>query len=313
MEKIERLNLAKECISGGCGEDDKMYSMFLLCCYGLLDKFGSEYSELIKLVFSNSNFFIEDKPLQELISRAGYNYKVVKGEKACSFTGVFATLDTQLNFGIDKEKPSIFINTTNISANDLLITFTHEISHIIKGLIRNVIVEPEENIVAIRCGLSLAIYNTENRDLNREIHNNILDELTTVFQTADMMNSICQIERELLDDKTKLFYDKLKTYMLKFPSGYEKSTPYFKPLWENDCFKDLIDSNVIMGNIEKIEEEFDGIMGENKFRRFSLALDNLYCENYTGIKKLENDIILKKMVYDYNRLTKKAEKKKLKS
>lgn len=313
MEKIERLNLAKECISGACDEDDQMYGMFLLCCYGLLDKFGSEYSELIKLAFSDSNFSLENKPLQELISKAGYNYKVAKGEKASSFTGTFGAMDKHLNFRILNEKPSFFINTTNISANDLLITFTHEILHIVKGLIRNVIMEPEKNIVAIRRGLYLEIYNTENRELNPEIHNNILDELTTVFQTVDVMSSICQIEKELLDDKTKLFYDQLRTYMLKFPSGYENATSYFEPLWKNDCFKDLIDSNVIMGNIEKIEEEFDAVVGQNRFRKFSQALDTLYCENYTGIKKLENDIILKKTVYDYNRLTKKAEKKKLKN
>lgn len=79
MEKIEILNLAKECISGACDEDDQMYGMFLFCCYGLLDKFGSEHSELIKLAFSGSNFFLENRPLQELITKAGYNYKVAKG------------------------------------------------------------------------------------------------------------------------------------------------------------------------------------------------------------------------------------------
>lgn len=278
MEKIERLNLAKECISGACDEDCQMYGMFLLCCYGLLNKFGCEYSELIKLVFSDSNFFIEDKPLQELINKTGYQYKVVKGEKATSFTGVFGALDRQLNFRIKNDKPTICIGTTNMNANDLLVTFTHEISHLVNGLIRSVIMEPDKKIITIRRGLLLEVYNTENRDLTPDCYNTILDEVITVFQTADMMRSICKLERDFLDDKTKLFYDELHPETLSFPRGYERATPYFKTLWDNDCFKDLIDSNVIMGNIEKIEEEFDGVTEKDKFRRFSQALDNLYCQ-----------------------------------
>ena len=61
----------------------------------------------------------------------------------------------------------------------------------------------------------------------------------------------------------------------------------------------MIDYNIIMGNVEKIEEEFDAVVWQNRFRKFSQALDTLYCENYTGIKKLENDIILKKTVHDW--------------
>ena len=313
MDKAEKLNLAKYSIGDTINEDNPNYGLFLFSCYGLLDKFGSEYAELIKMIFTDSNFFLENKPLQELIDKTGYQYKVVKGEKATSFTGVFGALDSQLNFRIKQEKPIVCISTTDISANEFLSRFTHEISHIIKGLIRSVIMQPNENIVTIRRGLVLEKYNTEARDLNAICYNEILEEVTTVFQTADMMESICQLDRELLNDNVKLFYDQLDLSTLSLPCGYERTIPYFETLWQNDSFKHLIDDNVIMGNVEKIEEEFDGIIGQDKFKRFSQALDNLYCANCTGIKKVENGIFLKRTINDYNKITSKKESKKVKS
>ena len=57
MEMIDKINLARDCISGAIDEEDKNYGLFFLSCYGLISKFGSQYSDLIKYAFSETKFF----------------------------------------------------------------------------------------------------------------------------------------------------------------------------------------------------------------------------------------------------------------
>ena len=263
--------------------------------------------------FLRQNFFIGDKPIQALIDVTGYRCKAVEGEMGTAFTGPVVCLDNHLNLRVQQESPKLCMTTINRSANKQLVTFTHEFSHIVNGLLRSVIMEPEKNKITIRRGLLLEVYDMEDRDLNPVCHNMILDEVINVFQTADMMRSICQLDRELLDDKVRDFFDKLDLSSISIPQGYESITTKFRPLWENDVFRDSIDDNIIIGDIEKIEEHFDGIVGQSKLMKFSEALDNSFFCYTKGLRKIENDFFIRKTICDYNKITGQKAIQKVKS
>lgn len=313
METINKLNLAKNIALSVSDLDDENYSLYYLACYGLISKYGDTYLDLIEKLFQECLFFIEKKTLKELLHLSGNKHNVIPGEKACSFSGICAAIDNQLNLVICEDNPIICVSTIDCTPNEKLIITTHEISHIFKSLINNIIRDTDKNTITIRRGLLLETFDADDRDLNATYSNFVLDEIINVFQTADIMKSVCEIDKSLLDDNVRKFFDTLDLDNLIIPSGYGSITEELAPLWENEHFKNSFDYSVVEGDIESIENDFNNIMGEDKFREFSLAIDFNFFNSGISPKKIKSIRTIMSTVFNYNRKTLKKGTEKFKS
>ena len=56
----------------------------------------------------------------------------------------------------------------------------------------------------------------------------------------------------------------------------------FRPLFEFDYIKRLINTNMYLGNIDRIKNEFDSVLGNGSFEAMSKKLDKLYEDFYRG-------------------------------
>ena len=297
MEMLEKINLSKTIVSECISKNDENYGLYFLTCYGLLSKFGDEYLPLIEEFFRNTDFFIEDEPLEYLVYTSGekdYNYI---GEDAIGFGKYNVTLNDNFQYVVVERKPKICMTTTNKKSNEKLTIFTHESAHIIKSLINGIF--RDSNSVTLRGGLRIWSLDTNDLDADWIHYNDIFDEVLNVFQTADMMEYICQLDPNLLDDETRRFYDGLDLDTLSEPSGYVRCTPLLKTLWENTSFKSSIETNIVTGQINNIISDFDTITGDGSFSLLSRSIDEV-AKGKNKLIKLKSKRIVKSIVSKYN-------------
>lgn len=281
MEMIERINLANKIVSSRFDKCNKHYGIYFLGCYGLLSKFGDNYLELVEQLFKECDFRIDNKPLKELvIEKDGYwDEKKMEDPKyeifSISRSGITYRVNDNLEFELFQTTPVMFISTSNVHFNLLLNNFIHESSHIIKTLLNcsNII---DKNNMTRRTGLTIEhVGRFWEKYVIVHKCNNLLDEVINVFQTSEMMNEIGKLDRNLLDDEAKQIFDKLDFSSISDFQGYNDALSYFEPLWENSTFKNSIEENIVIGNIEKIESDFNEVMGEDSFKDFSKLCDQL--------------------------------------
>ena len=186
---------------------------------------------------------------------------------------------------------------SNKKSNEKLTIFTHESAHIIKSLIN--CVSRDSSNVTLRGGLRIWSLDTTDLDADWVHYNDILDEVLNVFQTADMMEAICQLDSNLLDYETKKFYDSLDLATLSELSGYVHCTPLLIPLWKNDYFKNSIEANIVTGQINNIVSDFDTITEDGSFDLLSRSIDEV-AKSKNKLKKLNSKRIVKSIVSKYN-------------
>lgn len=278
----EVLNLAYEIVNKRFNKNDEHYGLYVLGCYGLLTKFGDEYLSLIEKFFSECEFYIDDMPLEKLKSLVNLNLladddieNATKVAVSCNGHGL-AIEDNKLKY--EKIPIRVFCSTTDSSNNDILNCFIHEASHIVKSFVDAVIEDEDKKKLIIRCGCSFEELSLEDDYLHRESHNLILDEVINVFQTTDMMIKIRDLDAALLDDTVLKFYSKLDLATMDEHFGYDFFVLLTEKLWENECFKNSVENNIVIGNISKINDEFDQVT--NIPNSFSAMADCLDCIGY---------------------------------
>ena len=215
-----------------------------------------------------------------------------------SRSGITYRVNDNLEFELFQTTPVMFISTSNVHFNLLLNNFIHESSHIIKTLLNcsNII---DKNNMTRRTGLTIEhVGRFWEKYVIVHKCNNLLDEVINVFQTSEMMNEIGKLDRNLLDDEAKQIFDKLDFNTIGDFQGYNDALSYFEPLWENSTFKNSIEENIVVGNIEKIESDFNQVMGEDRFRDFSKLCDQLLLRS-TFVAPHE-EVLITSIVTKYN-------------
>ena len=214
------------------------------------------------------------------ISSLGYTFRLEDGE-----------------FVKYKEKPFIICNSER-SNTDLLNIFIHEFNHLVKSTLNSLEVGHLE--YCIRSGISYyrCKYKDKNDTLYEYNYYDALDEVINVIETTEMMENLLLLP--IIDD-----YDIDKDDLSK-DVGYDVCVELIRPLWSNPTFRSLIEDNIIDGNTENIIREFDKVLGEGSFDKFTDYLDDLdYADGYNSKSKkttrLKNNV--RKMVNEYNRKT----------
>lgn len=266
----ELLEKSEQIVSKNHNEDYEYYGLLVLTCYALLCKF-EPYEEIIKELFDTCEFHIENKPLFQIIYKENFSIETINSHLDLGSLVGLANSGEDLHYDAEldcyiKTPPSIYCSA-ECDATELLDTTIHELAHLVKGRINNSFIDEDNNSYK-RSGIQLMCEETET------YMNLALDEAINTLQTADMSKYIKDLINTPMNKKVKEFYNKLNQDNLGQISGNELVANLLLPLWNNEHFKSNIESNIVEGNIDLIENDFNSIIrNENAFNDFSEAFD----------------------------------------
>ena len=292
----DKFILAEQIVSSRFKKDNLYYGLYVLSCYGLLTKF-EDYTDIIKYLFKDCEFYTTEKPLNEL------NYESYEFNIDNDFGEVVGLSDIGRDFYLEEDKlitynytnPKIFCSTVN-GPNETINTVIHELSHLIKSCIKTFY--KENDSIIQRCGLYTIEETKENHFLSS---NSTLDEVINVLQVSDMLKEIKKLNSDDMSDEVKFFFNKLNLDDLDKHIGYETGVMLLLPLWKNDKFKDLIEDNIVIGNIETIKDGFNKFIGINdEFSYFSSSLDMIIDVENSDDEILEHGIHIESIVDLFN-------------
>lgn len=287
------LCMAEEIVEQRITRQDKNYGLLVLCCYGLLSKFGERYEKIVKNVLLRAEFHVDEKSLSQLLTDGkieidniynGHdimNCSVPSDALATSFQGDYLYFKKNGRVVHEKVRPQVFCSTLiadENSCNTLLNLLIHELSHLVKSSI-NCIKKDCYNFFEIRNGLSTLSYHVSHGEAIVESKNETLDEVINVLQTTEIMACIKKLNKDGLNPQTLEFFNKLDIDTLDRPVGYEYAVRLVEELWKNERFKNSIEDNIVTGDIERIEDDFNQTTRSDLFNDFSRYLD-MVDENY---------------------------------
>ena len=319
MDKmIYNIEKTKDILDKRYSISDDLYGTMFFVCYGLLSKFGDFYTPIIEKLIRTTDVYMADKPMTTLLYEGGYSTdEIYCGEdldnkyfstSAASFPGDDIWIENG-KVMYHRSNPTIFCSTTDKEYSEVLNSILHEFCHLVKGSINYLNID-KPNYFSIRSGLN--VYGGEIDDdgeLQEFSENLIFDEVINVFQTTDMMMEIGKLVPTLLplvvqEDFKRLDLDDMNTLY-----GYDYGTEPMLDLWHNAHFKGLIEDNIVVGNLGKIRDEFNAIVGWNYFHMLSRHLNLLeYAEDEKEQERLT--CFVRTIVRIYNLRTKGIEKRK---
>ena len=316
MKKLlDRLNSTYNIIEKRFSKDDENYELFICGCFCLLGKFGEEFVSLVENVFSNSDFIITEGNTIKLAEEnevTQFSFGDIPEEETefidgLSYNGIHYYFNNEGKVFKDFSNPVVVIPTNNKSKNDLLNTFIHEVSHLIKSQINSSYCE-EYNYYFIRSGLSLYEVNYCAGTLIDNSLFSVLDEVINVFQTTDMMKDLKLLKDITCDNNIKTYLDTINFDELDETFGYDEFSDFFTKLWKNEEFRNIVERDIIVGDLNNIVINFNNIMGKDCFYEFANLWDQLEIvsdiEEYEIVgNKIKSfiDVFNKKTNYQYKK------------
>lgn len=295
MNKL--LSDAEEIISRKYDTNDANYGLLVLGCYSLLQKFGESYTPIVEKVMLDTDIHISNKSLKEMLvgtdvdTEASFSEEELDEEDmvvtAVSTPGYKIELSDTGSILYKNTTPAIYCSTRDENNNNILNALVHEASHLVKSSV-NSISQNKNNVFLLRSGLNIFGYYFEDGQLRTRSDNSMLDEVINVLQTADMMKSVKELAGSKMSPKVKDFYEELDLETLDnmYGYGYTELSDFVRPLWNIPDFKDSIEENIVIGRLDRIQNDFDSILGKGSFHYYSTYLD--YVDgNYTDKKLME--------------------------
>lgn len=300
------LDVAEDIISRKYSSDDPNYGLLVLGCYSLLSKFGEDYLPIVEKVMLEADIHISDKSLKEMLEGTdidiefGFSEEELDEEDmvvtAVSTPGYQLELSDRGSILYKTTTPAIYCSTKGECNNTILNAFVHEASHLVKSAV-NSISQNRNNGFLLRSGLNIFGYRFEDGQFRTKSDNSMLDEVINVLQTADMMKNVKELAGSEMSPKVKDFYDGLDLNELDnmYGYGYTELSDFVRPLWNIPDFKDSVEENIVIGRLDKIQSDFDDVLGKGSFHYYSTYLD--YVDgNY------EDDKLMEQMTDWYGRM-----------
>lgn len=129
--------------------------------------------------------------------------------------------------------------------------------------------------------------------------NLVLDELINVFQTTGAMNEIGKLQGTKLDPVVKKEFDKIDLAETDLLIGYNQCIRAFRPFWNNERFRSVVEDNIITGRLYIIRDDFNEVVGKNYFTTLSRYFNLLYyADSEEEIKGLTDWILMTGRVYN---------------
>lgn len=297
-----KLLFAEQIVENKFSKEDNNYGLLVLSCYGLLTKF-EDYYDIIKEIFNTCEFYIENKSIIDLLKEKDIDSKSLFPEIAeiyythgLTVNGKHASIIDGKDF--NPKNHQIFCSTM-YGENDTLNTLVHELAHLVKSSINSSFIKLDESII-LRNGINLTEYKSINQEKYVIDTFSSLDEVINTLQTTDMLQEIKKLNKNHMNPVVQKTFNQLDLETLDYISGYEIGATLLFLLWNNEHFKENIEENIVIGNIDNIVSDFDNIVGEtNTFYNFSESFDIIdTSDDNEIISNRANYIITISQLYD---------------
>lgn len=306
--------------------DDKTEHPFFICAlYGILCKY-KKYAHIVCDLFLNANIIMDNKSIAEIL--ADNNLEVEFDDNDGPDNMVYAVANPGHYFYYDddsevirykKKNPIIICSLDGVDTNRLLNSFIHEMNHLIKGEINGYHLHKDDDKYEyyIRTGLAHFIYeyDIEEDSMTECQYYSYLDEAINVIESTEIMNNIKDLVDLVDDDDMLIFFKKLNKRKMSIDYGYEDIVPFIKKLWESEIFSNLVEQNIVTGEIETIIYNFNSILNnEYGFIMLNDFLD-IVADTYSSkklfdkIEKIKYIIKLKLLINRFKKKEKKLYKK----
>lgn len=286
---VEYYYLAEKTVSKKVKKDHPMYPFMVCALYGLLSKYEG-YEGIIIPLFGKTDIIFEKGNVKDILEKYNLGEDLVDfvhddGSTHASTRGVsnqghvFITDETgEVHYR--KDRPFVACSISNTNMSMLLNTFCHEMGHLIKGEVNGFYHEKDKDndVYVIRNGISHYVYNYRKNYTELEFAQSfaILDEAINCIHTTEVMNEIIGLKDIVVDERILTFLEGLDEEYLKEDHGYEDICMLVRFFYEHPTYRNSIEDNIVVGNIDNIVDDFDSIMGKGSFENVSMIIDKLY-------------------------------------
>lgn len=300
------------------GRNYKHFPLVVLGLTAIIFRYKEYYDEIEKL-FNNLDIFIDDDSLFNIIKKNNiknvdfdedddkFHNSEYLSSHAFSFHGHNCKIVNGEYIYIS-DKPCIIIDSRCIP-EELLNNFIHELNHLVLN-IRNGYKKINDKL-GMTTRIGLEIYDWYYEPIDCSIHEvfyyEALSEVVNTFETTETTESLLMLDGIIPDNDVRDFFDTLDKDTLSDDFGYECLIIELWALWNNCCFRDLIEKNIYDGNIKDIISGFEYVMGKGSFEEFADILDDYnYLVSCGGDAEKREELRkqIKFFVKKYNDLTK---------
>ena len=262
----------------------KYREMFIVGLYGLFCKF-KKYYKTIWTIFMQMENYIDDKPIMEIIKENNLDLEPNDKEDYAISSNVHVLItDQNDNFCHILEKPVVVCsNDWPNKENKILLlnSWCHEMLHLLKGIINGYKIYDSEGYhqkAILRCGLSIHFYDYDKYfgDLHTSSKYDLLDEAINTIQTTEVIDEILALKEFATDSDIVDYLTEISEFG-NYDYGYDLITQEVRKLWSIDNFRNLIENNIVQGNVNIIKNTFNSTIGDKQaFSKLDLLLDHIY-------------------------------------
>ena len=298
----EEYILAKKIVSNKYEEDYPYYSLLVLGLFTLIHKYR-DYSNIVEDIFNKTNIIIDKDNIINLLKN--YELCLVDTERDNIDNDTYGLSSYNCRFilyndnTIHKKEgtPYLICDSKSISPTCLLNVFIHEFNHLIKGYYNGdgIIKNHSEVGYYIRSGLNHFRYQyLIDKDVIYEYdYYSTLDEIINTIQATEMMKFLKDMDGIIPDSNVQDYLDSLDKNEMGKDFGYDESVKLFRPMWNNDRFRSIIEDNMVLGNMKTIISEVESILGWGSFDDLANTLDKFdemdayrqYGRRYDSLKR----------------------------
>lgn len=261
-------------------EGHKYREMFIVGLYGLLCKYNN-YAKLIWILFMQMENYIDDKSVLEIIEDNNLQLEPNNSEDDAISSSIHTFITNQNNDLCHILEKPVVVCSNKENTMLLLNSWCHEMGHLIKSTLNGYkmgITCSYKSEGQLRSGLSTFTYvfNKDMLQLYVSSNNSFLDEAINTIQTTEVIDYIIILYDIVPDCDVKDFLSQTIKYDNN-DYGYDLITQEVRKLWEINEFKELVEDNIVEGNIKKIIDDFNETIGDDKaFSKLELLLDHIY-------------------------------------
>lgn len=288
----EKYSLMKD-IANKYNYNDELLSMITFIYMAFFLDFGNDVDFVLYDLFNRVKIIYENGNISEIAERNGFGTMNAGSAAVTIFTPNFRVF----NNPDEKQNSQVIILGTHVE--DYLATpilklemLAHEIRHALMGY-NNTNKLVDYNTYYMRSGLQEIFYKNNNSDnrITSISFSNTLDEITNTYMSEIIVNKIMSFKNYTINNKELSNY--LKTLKTKQPDGryraigYNNEVKLLYPLLLNEMFINLVNQCEFDGNIELVKKFIENNCNSCSYDEFCKILDEIFEENYTFMKDIE--------------------------
>mgnify|MGYP003302399457 CR=1 FL=1 len=260
--------------------DHNIVNNLLLATSSMIAYYGEKYKFIIYDIVLNINYIIDTNndfkilhTIRDVLNKNIYEYKTN------NVMSIY-TIKKERNNNINdyKVEYTLYITNRKTTEINLLEGLIREINKIFQN--KNKPFVYQNNKITLRNGIS----NTDITNNNNIEDKKTLNDIICILQIEDILKTIKTLSYTEKNIELKRLLNNIKKYDMEniILDCCLPIVNLFRPLFNLNYVKNLINTNMYEGNITNISNEFDSILGTGSFDKMSKKLDKLYLDFYTG-------------------------------